>query len=67
VVQVIGARDGLRVGAVVRLAAFDDVPSHSFVVHTVEEDCVTGVAQSGPLKGQYGEPALSMITEVLEP
>jgi hypothetical protein len=59
--------DGLRVGVVVQLAAFDDVPSHSFVVHTVEEDCVTGVAQSGPLKGQYGEPALSMITEVLEP
>lgn len=59
--------DGLKVGAVVRLAAFDDVPTHRFVVHAVEADCVTGVALSGPMQGQYGEPALSMITEVLEP
>jgi hypothetical protein len=58
---------GLRVGAVVRLAAFDDLPTHRFVVHSVEADCVTGVALSGPLAGQYGEPALSLIIEVLEP
>ena len=58
---------GLRVGAVVRLAAFDDVPSHLFKVQTMEDDCVTGVALSGPLRGQYGEPDLSLIMEVLEP
>lgn len=62
-----GPLDRLRVGAVVRLAAFDVIPTHSFVVHAVEADCVTGIALSGPLKGQYGEPALSLIAEVLEP
>jgi len=48
-------------GDVVIIAAFDDVPQHLFQVETVEEDCVTGVALTGPLEGAYGEPPLELI------
>lgn len=57
----------LTVGAVVRLKALDDLPSHLFEVQSVEEDCVTGRALCGPLKGEYGEPDLSLIVEVCWP
>jgi hypothetical protein len=43
------------------IRAFEDVPSHAFLVHSVEEDCITGVALSGPLSGSYGEPDLELI------
>jgi hypothetical protein len=43
----------LQPGAVIRIAAFDDVPEHDFEVLTVEEDHVTGIALTGPLAGQY--------------
>ena len=56
----------LQVGTVVLLTAFDDVPEHLFEVHSIEEDCVTGVALSGPLKGEYGEPAHAMIKAVYQ-
>lgn len=59
--------EGLAVGAVVRLKALGDLPSHLFEVQSVEEDCVTGVALCGPLKGEYGEPELSLIVEVCWP
>ncbi|TGD45458.1 hypothetical protein EEB11_00390 [Pseudotabrizicola sediminis] len=49
------------------IAAFDDVPEHLFQIDEVLEDCVTGVALTGPLAGEYGEPELSMVLRVLEP
>ena len=54
----------LRAGVVVVIVAFDDVPEHRFRIETVEEDCVTGVALTGPLADTYGEPGLEMIRAV---
>jgi hypothetical protein len=48
-------------GDVVLIAAFDDVPQHRFRIESVEEDCVTGIALSGPLEGCYGEPDFALI------
>ena len=52
-------------GCIVLIAAFDDIPEHSFLVDEVYEDCITGVAQSGPLAGEYGEPDLALVVQVL--
>ena len=52
---------------VVIIAAFDDVPEHEFLVQEVFDDCVTGVALTGPLSGEYGEPEIGMIVRVLGP
>ena len=52
-------------GYVVVIGAFDDVPEHEFRVDEVLDDCVTGVALTGPLAGEYGEPERSMIVRVL--
>lgn len=38
-------------GDVVLIRAFDDVPEHWFRVDEVYEDCITGVALTGPLQG----------------
>ncbi len=54
-------------GDVVVIVAFDDVPEHEFLVEAVLEDCVTGVALTGPLAGEYGEPSVEMILQVLGP
>ncbi len=54
-------------GDVVIVAAFDEVPEHEFLVEEVHEDCVTGVALTGPLAGEYGEPELAMIVRVVGP
>lgn len=51
-------------GDVVVIAAFDDVPEHLFEIEEVHEDCVTGIALSGPLSGCYGEPGREMILRV---
>lgn len=51
-------------GDVVVVRAFDDVPEHEFLVQEVFEDCVTGVALTGPLAGEYGEPDREMIVRV---
>jgi len=51
----------LQPGDVVVIAAFDDIPEHRFQIETVEEDCVTGIALSGPLEGSYGEPEFALI------
>ena len=48
----------IRPGDVVTILAFDDVPEHLFRVDEVHDDCVTGVALTGPLTGEYGEPDL---------
>jgi hypothetical protein len=50
---------------VVVVAAFDEVPEHEFLVQAVYEDHVTGVALTGPLAGQYGEPELGVIVREL--
>ena len=52
-------------GCIVLIAAFDDIPEHRFLVEEVYEDCITGVAQSGPLAGEYGEPDLALVVRVL--
>ena len=57
----------MKPGDVVVIGAFDEVPEHLFQIDEVLEDCVTGVALTGPLEGEYGEPELSMIIRVLEP
>lgn len=54
-------------GDVVLIRAFDDVPEHLFRVEEVYDDCITGVALTGPLQGEYGEPELSMVIRVLDP
>ena len=56
----------LKAGVVVVIAAFDDVPEHRFRIDTVEEDCVTGVALTGPLADTYGEPQIEMIYAIIE-
>jgi hypothetical protein len=58
--------DWLHTGAVVIIAAFDEVPEHQFVIHTVELDCVTGIALTGPLAGAYGEPGIDLIKAVVK-
>lgn len=55
-----------RSGDVVTIKAFDDVPEHEFLVQEVFEDCVTGVALTGPLAGEYGEPEIGMILRVVD-
>lgn len=54
----------IRPGDVVTILAFDDVPEHQFLVDEVHDDCVTGVALTGPLAGEYGEPDLSLVSPV---
>jgi hypothetical protein len=57
----------MKPGDVVVVAAFDEVPEHWFEIEEVLDDCVTGVAITGPLAGEYGEPEISMILRVLTP
>ena len=52
-------------GCVVLLAGFDDIPDHSFLVEEVYEDCITGTALTGSLAGEYGEPDLALVLQVL--
>jgi len=55
----------MKAGDVVVIGAFDDVPEHQFRVEEVLDDCVTGVALTGPFQGEYGEPELGLIVRVL--
>ena len=52
-------------GCIVRIAAFDDVPEHHFLVEEVFEDCITGTALTGPFAGDYGEPDIALVLQVL--
>ena len=52
-------------GCVVLLAGFDDIPPHQFLVEDVFEDCITGMALTGPLAGEYGEPDFELVMRVL--
>jgi hypothetical protein len=55
----------LTPGCTVVIAAFDDVPEHRFKVEEILDDCVTGVALTGPFAGDYGEPELALILRVV--
>lgn len=55
----------MKPGDVVVIGAFDDVPEHWFQVVDVLDDCITGVALTGPLAGEYGEPELNMVVRVV--
>jgi hypothetical protein len=52
-------------GCIVLIAAFDDIPEHSFLVDDVYDDCITGIAQSGLLAGEYGEPDLALVVWII--
>ncbi len=52
-------------GCIVLIAAFDDVPEHQFQVDEVFDDLVTGTPLTGPLAGEYGEPDIEMIVQVI--
>ena len=51
----------LSPGMHVLIRGFDDVPEHVFVIHTIEDGYVTGMALTGPLAGEYGEPDIELV------
>ena len=55
----------IKPGDVVIIVGFDDIPDHQFQVEEVYEDLVTGTVLTGPLAGEYGEPDIEMIVEVI--
>ena len=57
----------LAPGMRVLTRAFDDVPEHVFVIHTIEDGYVTGIALTGPFAGEYGEPDIELVLRVLSP
>ena len=52
-------------GCVVLIKGFDDIPAHQFLVDEVFDDFITGKALTGPLAGEYGEPEITLVFEVL--
>ena len=52
-------------GCVVLIKGFDDIPAHQFLVDEVFDDYITGKALTGPLAGEYGEPALTLIIAII--
>ena len=52
-------------GCVVLIKGFDDIPAHHFLVDEVFGDFITGTALTGPLAGEYGEPEMILVLEVL--
>ena len=55
----------LHPGCIILIAAFDDIPEHQFQVEEVHDDLVTGTALTGPFAGEYGEPDIEMIVQVI--
>jgi hypothetical protein len=55
----------IKPGDVVVIGGFDDIPDHQFQVEEVFEDLVTGTVLTGPFAGEYGEPDIEMIVEVI--
>ena len=47
------------------IRAFDDVPEYVFVIHTIEDGYVTGMALTGPFAGECGEPDIELVLRVL--
>lgn len=56
----------MQPGDVVVIAAFDDIPEHLFEIELVLDDHVTGIALTGPLAGEYGEPNFSLVLSSLQ-
>lgn len=56
--------DDVQPGSIVTIRAFDEYPEHRFEVHEVYDDLVTGYSLTGPLAGEYGEPAYDLIKAV---
>ena len=52
-------------GCIVLIEGFDDIPAHQFLVDEVFDDFITGTALTGPLAGEYGEPEITLVLEVL--
>jgi hypothetical protein len=52
-------------GCVVLIKGFDDIPAHQFLVDEVFDGFITGTALTGPLAGDYGEPEIILVLEVL--
>jgi hypothetical protein len=52
-------------GCTVLIAGFDDIPEHEFQVEEIFEDLVTGIALTGPFTGEYGEPDIALVLQVL--
>ena len=52
-------------GCVVLIEGFDDIPAHQFLINEVFGDFITGKALTGPLAGEYGEPEVLLVLEVL--
>ena len=52
-------------GSTVLIKGFDDIPAHQFFVDEVFDDFITGTALTGPLAGEYGEPEMTLVVEVL--
>ena len=55
----------LHSGDIVAVEAFDDALEHLFEVQYVYDDCITGVALTGSLKGCYGEPASELVLRIV--
>ena len=55
----------IRPADAVVIGGLDDIPDHQFQVKEVYEDLVTGTVLTGPLAGEYGEPDIEMIIEVI--
>ena len=55
----------IKPGDVVVIGGLDDIPEHQFQVDEVYQDLVTGTVLTGPLAGEYGEPDIEMIVEVI--
>ena len=55
----------LTPGCIVFIKGFDDIPAHQFLVDEVFDGFITGKALTGPLAGEYGEPEMILVVEVL--
>ena len=55
----------IRPGCIVLIEGFDDIPEHEFRIDEVYQEFVTGMALSGPFAGEYGEPDIEMIVEII--
>lgn len=52
-------------GSVVVLKALDEVPPHLFRVDSIVDDTLCGVALTGPLAGEYGEPDKELVDRII--
>ena len=57
----------LTPGMHVFIRGFDEVPEHSFELHIIEDGYVTGMALTGLLAGENGEPDIELVLRVLSP